>query len=525
MKKRWVKIVISIVALFVLAIVVVPFLVNADTFRPTIQDQLSSALGRRVTLGHLSFSLLSGSLIAEDIAIADDPAFSTAPFLQAKQLDLGVETGPLLFHRQVRITTFTVDSPAIQLIQAQNGTWNFSSIGGTAAKPATAQQSAIPDLTVGELKIKDGSATVSSVPATAKPFVYSALNLSVQQFSFAKSFPFDLSAKLPGDGSLKLTGTAGPVSQKDAADTPFQATIQLTHFDPVAAGVVEASKGVSGVADFDAQISSDGSNVISSGKIKADKLQLARTGSPAPHPVDIDYTVSDNLATRVGKVTDVSLHTGSVAVHATGGFRFTPEAIVLDLHISAPNLPIDQLEQLLPVVGIRLPSGSSLQGGTLTANVAVTGPATEATISGPVDVENTKLAGFDLGTKIQGLNPFGGTGGGTQIQTLRATVHSTPQSTQISDIYGNLPQIGTATGGGSISSSNALDFKMVATLNNSNVMGAVTNQAMNAVGGIVGGFLHPKAKPAAAANRGIPLSITGTATSPTIRANIGSMLK
>src|SRR5450631_636044 len=117
MKKRWVKIVISIVALFVLAIVVVPFLVNADTFRPTIQDQLSSALGRRVTLGHLSFSLLSGSLIAEDIAIADDPAFSTAPFLQAKQLDLGVETGPLLFHRQVRITTFTVDSPAIQLIQ------------------------------------------------------------------------------------------------------------------------------------------------------------------------------------------------------------------------------------------------------------------------------------------------------------------------------------------------------------------------------------------------------------------------
>ena len=104
-------------------------------------------------------------------------------------------------------------------------------------------------------------------------------------------------------------------------------------------------------------------------------------------------------------------------------------------------------------------------------------------------------------------------------------MHSTPQSTQISDIYGNLPQIGTATGGGTISSSNALDFKMVATLNNSNVVGAVTNQAMNAVGGIVGGFLHPNAKPAATANRGIPLSITGTATSPTIRANIGSMLK
>ena len=68
MKKRWVRIVIAIVGLFVLAIVVVPFLVNADTFRPTVQDQLSSALGRRVTLGHLSFSLLSGSLIAAHVS-------------------------------------------------------------------------------------------------------------------------------------------------------------------------------------------------------------------------------------------------------------------------------------------------------------------------------------------------------------------------------------------------------------------------------------------------------------------------
>ena len=34
-----------------------------------------------------------------------------------------------------------------------------------------------------------------------------------------------------------------------------------------------------------------------------------------------------------------------------------------------------QLEQLLPAVGINLPSGSKLKGGTLTANLVITGSA------------------------------------------------------------------------------------------------------------------------------------------------------
>jgi hypothetical protein len=49
---------------------------------------------------------------------------------------------------------------------------------------------------------------------------------------------------------------------------------------------------------------------------------------------------------------------------------------------------------------------------------------------------------------------------------------------------------------------------------------------MNTVSGIVGGFLHPNAKPAPAnTNRGIPLSITGTASRPSIRANVTGALK
>ena len=387
------------------------------------------------------------------------------------------------------------------------------------------QQNWDPDLTVGELKITDGSATVSYVPAVRKPFVYSGINLTVQQFSFLKSFPISLSAKLPASGSLDLTGNAGPLSQKNAADTPFQAKLDLKAFDPVASGVLDSGAGITMSVDIASDLVSDGTSLISRGKIQADHLQLARTGSPAPHPVNIDYEVSDQLETDAGKISNISIHAGSVAARVTGTYRLTPQTILLDLHLAAPSLPIDQVEELLPTFGVHLPTGSKLSGGALTANLTVTGPAEATTIAGPIEIDNTTLQGFDIGSRIQGLNLFK-SGGGTQIQTLRTTVSSAPQATQFSDIYGNIPQIGTATGSGTVSPSEALDFKMVAMLSSSNAVGAVANQAVNTVSGIVGGFLHPNAKPAATnTNKGIPLTITGTASSPSIRANLGAMLK
>ena len=529
--RTWVKILAAVVGLLVLIVILVPFLVSGETFRPTLESRLTAALGRKVTLGHLSFSLLSGSLVADNIAIADDPAFSNKPFIQAKQLKVGVELMPLIFNREVHITNLVIDTPSISLVQNQGGKWNFSSIGGKS--PSSPEQpSGTTELSVGELKISNGSASVSTVPPTARPLVYSSVNLDVKQFGFANNFPFEVSASLPANGALKLKGTAGPISAKDASQTPVHATLSIVRLDPVAAGIVEASSGVSTVADIDAELDSNGRQVNSIGKIKASRLQLSRAGSPAPQPVDVDYKVSNDLVNRNGRVSDIALHTGSVAAHVTGTYRLTPKTILLDLHLAAPNLPVDQLEQLLPAVGIKVPTGSSLKGGTLTASINITGPATETSLAGPVEIDNTKLAGFDLGSKIQGLNPFGGTGGGTDIQKLAAVIDSTPQVTKISNIDANLPQIGTATGSGTVTPSGELNFNMVATLSSNNAVGALANQAVNTarseVQGIIGGFLHPNAKPATTtsnANGGIPLTITGTTTNPSIRANIRSMFK
>src|ERR1700743_1031668 len=117
MKKHpLVSILVAVVVLLLLAVVLVPLFVNANPFRSTLETQLSSALDRKVTLGNLSFSVFSGSLVADNISIADDPAFRARPFLQAQSLQIGVEVMPLLLHRQLRVASFVADSPSINLV-------------------------------------------------------------------------------------------------------------------------------------------------------------------------------------------------------------------------------------------------------------------------------------------------------------------------------------------------------------------------------------------------------------------------
>jgi len=515
MQKRWVKAVIAVVVVIVIVILLVPFFVNADTFRPRIQDELTNALGRKVTLGHISLSLLTGSLVAENISIADDPAFSGTPFLQAKELHIGVELGPLIFHRSIQITNFTVDSPSIQLIHSANGTWNFSSLGNNGAQPASQQTSAPPSLTVNELKIENGSVALSSAPAAGQPFSCTDVDLTVKNLSFTQSFPVELSLKVAGGGTLSLKGTAGPVAQNDTSLTPFQATLDIKHFDPVAAGALQPSDGISMVADFSAQVASKDGNMTTTGTAAASQLKLARNGTPAPRPVDISFNLSDNLSSRTGQVNDLAIQTGGVAVHFTGSFRHHGTEAVLNLKLSAPNLPVDQVEQLLPAAGVTLPSGSRLKGGTITANLAVTGPVNAVTIAGPIELDNSSLQGFDLGAKIQGINPISGTSNGTEIQKLSAVVNNSPQGTRFTNIDAEVPKIGSATGEGTVSPSEELNFQLNAKIAALSAVGGAVN---NAVGGFFG-------KGSQSNSGGIPLTITGTASNPSIHAQVGKMLK
>lgn len=128
--KRVLKIVAIIVVVLLIAVIALPFVIDVNVFRPTIESDLSTALGRQVKVGNLRLSILGGSVAADDLSIADDPAFSKDPFIRAKALGVGVELMPLIFSKQLNVTDLTIEQPQVSLLRTADGKWNFSSLGG-----------------------------------------------------------------------------------------------------------------------------------------------------------------------------------------------------------------------------------------------------------------------------------------------------------------------------------------------------------------------------------------------------------
>ncbi|WP_353068640.1 DUF748 domain-containing protein [Tunturibacter empetritectus] len=693
----------AILALIVLAAVCVPLFLNTDSFKAKIESTLTKSLGRQVTIGKVNLSVLSGSLVAENAVVADDPRFSTQPFIQADKVKIGVEIFPLILSKQVIIRGFSMQSPKIQLLRAANGTWNYSTIG-TGGQQAQSEETkqAFPNLTVGEVNVEDGRITVGAGPGTtgaasAPNRVYENVNLKVKDFSFAKAFPFEASANLPAGGSVALKGSAGPFNQQDASATPFSGNLEVKHLDPLAAGFVDASDGVtgtidnivldaawsgtqmhitkllvdtpkltvvqsngpkqpkpkdpnaegasmldnlsvddaqvkngtitlatagktgsavysqvnaqvtnlspksaspfnlsgqlpngggvsangtvgpfnqannastpingqvtlkhveigtagvlppdagiSGVADLQAKIQSNGQTLNAQGAATVVGIKLAKDGVPSPKPVQLQFTLTQNEQAMNGVVQQAVVTIGSAVINLSGTYQTSGPSTALNMKVVGNSVSINELEAFLPSVGVHLPSGSRLQGGTLTTALAVTGTSAAPVISGPVRINDTQLAGFNLGSKLGALSSLTGgrigssTGSGTTIRSLSMNVREEGGNIRTDNIALDVAGVGTATGAGSVSAGGALNYNVVLKLTGLMGGGGGTQQASSGGGaaaglaGALGGFIPGGGAGGAALGgltggllkAGIPVAIGGTTSNPTFSPNVAGL--
>jgi len=509
-----------VVGLPIVAAVAIRLFVDANTFRPMIESRLTAALSRTVSLGNLSLSVTTGNLVANDLTIAEDPGFGQTPFFTARQLHIGVEMKPLIFDHELIVRSFEVDSPQIHLIRAENGTWNFSTLGHNVGTQNASKSASLHDLGVGLITIKGGQVKIETLPLQGNPQIYDDLDVKVEQFSMAKSFPFAVSASLPGDGKVNLSGTVGPINPQDAASTAFDAQVSIKHLDPVVAGYVDPTGGISMIADLDAHFASDGVNLTSNGKVHAEHLILLKGGKAAPYPVDINYQMSHSLAGNSGQVSDLAVQTGKVAIHVNGTYQIAANEPVFDLKLIAQSVPIDGLQALMPALGIKLPNGAVLKGGTLSANFSIKGSITDNVIAGSYEIKNTQLVGYDLGSKLHGIAAMSGikTGDITAIEISRADVRMSKSGSVTTNIYSVLPALGESTGSGTVSPSGALNFHLISKVTNA--------KGLNKVGVNILTKLNSTSaahKPSAAT--GIPINITGTAENPVITADISGLAK
>lgn len=513
------KIIGIIIVVLIVIVIAIPFFIDANTFRPKLESELTEALGRQVKVGNLSLSLFSGSVEADNIAIADDPAFSQSPFVQAKSLKVGVELIPLIFSKTLNVTELTLNDPQISLIKSEDGEkWNFSSLGGSNPSAPTkgqhpapstkAEQSpkeqkksaetsgSNPNLSVAKLNVSDGKLTVSQVGDNTKR-VYSNVDITVTNFAFTSSFPFQMTANTPSGGNMKLTGNAGPINAEDAAQTPLDAKLNVHNANLATSGFIDPAAGISGIADLDANLKSNGRTANVNGTAKATNLQVVKKGSPAGRPVDVKFAIAHDLQKETGTIQQCDISMGQAVSHLTGTYDVHGKVTSVNLKLNGQNMPVDDLEAMLPAVGVILPPKATLKGGNLDVNLTSSGPVDKLVSAGSVKMQNTQLANFNLGQKMAAISAIAGknTGNDTTIQNFSSDVKMAPAGTAANNINLTVPAIGVLTGDGTVSPTNELAFKMKAQVGGMGIPFGITGTTSDPrftpdVKGIAGGLLQ-----------------------------------
>ena len=503
--KRFLKIGAALAAFVVIVVLALPFLLDANRYKPLLEQRLSQALGRTVTIGDLSLALLSGGVSAADLRVSEDPKYGQDAFVAAKALNVAVDLRALIFDHALKVEGITIDEASVALIQDAAGDWNFSSLGAPA--PATPEPAAAPSapaeepvaLTVKLMRITNSSVRLVNPSAMHE---FAGVNFELRDVSTTAAVPFSLSANA-GGGSVKVTGQAGPLVAANTAETPFEAQVQIDGLDLGASGF--AGAGLGGKLTFNGSVNSNGKTAALSGAATIDQLKVSEKTPAASRPVAANLAIAHDLKTRRGNVAKSTLKLGSATAMIAGDYNLAGKAAVVNTSLAGPKMSVSELLTFLPVFGVELPTGATLEGGTLSVDATSRGPMDALTTAGSVKIEGAKLTGYDLGAKLRVLQDLAGiaVSDTTEIQTAATEFQTSNAGTLLSNILFLAPSIGQLTGDGTVGPQHTLDFKM---------------KAVVKTGGLLAAALQQRGETTT-----VPFFIQGTAADPSFKADVKAL--
>jgi AsmA protein len=506
--RRAILVGLASVAVLLMVVGAASLFVDVDRFRPQLEDMMTSALGRKVAMGHVALSVASSSLSVEDLSVADEASFGRAPFLKARKVSFGVAVLPLIFSKHLRVHSCQLRQPDLTLRRSPAGIWNFSTLGASssAATSAGAGPAGSLNLSIDDLAMTDGRVIVERLGAHSETHIYDHVTVEVRDFSSTTRFPFRSSATGPGGSALTLEGTAGPLSAEGIGSTPLEARLDVKRLDLAAIALVDPAAGIAGIGDATLHVVSDGRRVASTGTFHGNRLRFVAGGSAAAAPIDVTYEADYDLAAHSGAVKQGDVRIGKAVARLTGRFSTKGEALAVQMKLAGRQMPVADLEAILPSIGVTLPRGARFRSGALDADLTIGGSLDRFAVAGPVEMSNAVLAGFDLGSRLRAVATLAGLPGAadTVIQTLGSALRISPGGIRAETVNAIVPGIGSLTGEGTIAPDGRMDFRMLAKLNRTN---AIAERLMR-----VGSLGHPE--------NGIPFHVEGTTAAPVFTPDI-----
>jgi AsmA protein len=234
---RTIKWIVSIAGVFVLlvliAIVIVPLVIDVEKYKPLIETKVTEATGRAFTLGGpLKPSVFPWvGLQLSDLHLGNPPGFEEKDFLSVKSFEVRVKLLPLML-RKIEVKRFVLDAPRIVLEKAKDGSVGWEGLGSQKSQPPSETKTSpapppsgdgglpIKSLVVGELAITNGQILYLDNSTDTRKEV-NDIKLVLSDVSFDKSIGVAFSA-IADNKPLSLDGTLGPVG-----DNPGKSPLPL----------------------------------------------------------------------------------------------------------------------------------------------------------------------------------------------------------------------------------------------------------------------------------------------------------
>src|SRR5437588_997424 len=410
-----------IIVLLVATALIIPHVIDINSYHAQIQSQLEKKLGRQVSLGPMSLSLFPPSFQVSNAVIGEDKNFNTArAFATADRLAVSIKLLPLL-RKEVDVNSLELVHPRIELVRNAQGAWNFATIG-QQGKPAPAERTAAnqaapaqasntqpapqenkaqqpaKEFELANLRISDGQVAITDFQKHQSRAVYDHIDLDVNDFAPDKAFTIKAAAHLPGQGkqAVFLEGQGGPIQQADLLNTNFDGSLRM---DQVSISAVEkflnsqALNGIEALVSGNANVKNSAGKLASSGTIKLDNPRIRTVN--VGYPITLDYDVADELTSDVIQIHRGDIKLGSPPVPIDGTLNTRPAPSQIDLKLTAANASIAEAARLASAVGVAFNQGREVNG-RVNANIQARGAADKPSMNGQLAVRDLVMSGRDL---------------------------------------------------------------------------------------------------------------------------------
>lgn len=203
--------------LLLATILILPSFIDLGLFKSTYLPLVEEALNRRVDVSEVRLNFLpTPSIRLSKLRVSDGPVSSGNAFFSAQEVRLRVKFLPLLRGR-FEITELILAKPAFNLGKQPDGSFNYVSGAGKRApagagrdgrkktvQPKSADTAPVPIIIPGRMTIQDGQLNI--ITKGQAPVQIKGIDLSLQDFSGDRPFPFRASFDYPGLKTISLEG-------------------------------------------------------------------------------------------------------------------------------------------------------------------------------------------------------------------------------------------------------------------------------------------------------------------------------